>query len=573
MYQGKFDKKGKNSSMSVEEIVASRNRSSRETPSASRPDPTRTAASRTASQSVRASQPGARAPQTGARTAPQAQRSAQTDSRAPQQGSRPAAQSGARAAAGRPQSSAPARRPVPAQAVVAEPERRGPRLGSVIFYTLYFLFIFLFFVGTFLGLNWLHGWLTAYEAAQPTVKCEEVFQQVFGNPDWGALYTAAGIQDTQFEGKEQFVSYMTDLVGNSQLSYQETSAGLSGDKKYFVKLGDQKLAYFTLTPHGSTEKVTDIPDWQLGQIGLFYERNQGTLIQTVDGHVPSINGVPLTEDYIIQKTAMRADNAGFLPADATTPGTSIYRIDGLLTPPVVTVLDKDGNVMEAPYDSEKNMYVEKADAISIPDDQKQLALEAIKVYARYQIKEASTDTVAKYFDSSKDAYKSIMQTVLTWTKGNNGYEFTEDSVTSYSRYSDSMFSVYVSTKLNIKLLDGGTTDKPIKATLLFEKVNGNWKVTKMTNADIGQPVGQVRLTFMKNDTVLESKFYDMETDSLTTPLVSDEEGKTFSGWYQKATDDSGKETYSLVFAPDGNGSVTLPNGTVLSPMTLYALYE
>ena len=47
MYQGKFDKKGKNSSMSVEEIVASRNRSSRETPSASRPDPTRTAASRT----------------------------------------------------------------------------------------------------------------------------------------------------------------------------------------------------------------------------------------------------------------------------------------------------------------------------------------------------------------------------------------------------------------------------------------------------------------------------------------------------------------------------------------------
>ena len=255
MYQGKFDKKGKNSSMSVEEIVASRNRSSRETPSASRPDPTRTAASRTASQSARASQPGARAPQTGARTAPQAQRSAQTDSRAPQQGSR-ASQSGARAAASRPQSPAPSRRPAPAQAVVAEPERRGPRLGSVIFYTLYFLFIFLFFVGTFLGLNWLHGWLTAYEAAQPTVKCEEVFQQVFGNPDWGALYTAAGIQDTQFEGKEQFVSYMTDLVGNSQLSYQETSAGLSGDKKYFVKLGDQKLAYFTLTPHGSTEKVT-----------------------------------------------------------------------------------------------------------------------------------------------------------------------------------------------------------------------------------------------------------------------------------------------------------------------------
>ena len=78
---------------------------------------------------------------------------------------------------------------------------------------------------------------------------------------------------------------------------------------------------------------------------------------------------------------------------------------------------------------------------------------------------------------------------------------------------------------------------------------------------------------MKNDTVLENKFYDMETDSLTTPLVSAEDGKTFSGWYEKTTDDSGKETFSLVFTPDENGHVTLPNGTVLSPMTLYALYE
>ena len=74
------------------------------------------------------------------------------------------------------------------QAVVQEePRRRGPRLGGVIFYTLYFLFIFLFFVATYVGLNWLRGWLTDFEAAQPTTKCQEVFDALFRDPDWAAL--------------------------------------------------------------------------------------------------------------------------------------------------------------------------------------------------------------------------------------------------------------------------------------------------------------------------------------------------------------------------------------------------
>ena len=32
-------------------------------------------------------------------------------------------------------------------------------------------------------------------------------------------------------------------------------------------------------------------------------------------------------------------------------------------------------------------------------------------------------------------------------------------------------------------------------------------------------------------------------------------------------------TYTMVFDPDENGHVTIPNGTTLEPMTLYALFE
>ena len=69
-------------------------------------------------------------------------------------------------------------RPAPARAQ-EPPKKKGPRIGGVIFYTLYFLFIAIFCLGTFLGLNYLEGWLEDYEAAQPDAKSEEVFHQLF----------------------------------------------------------------------------------------------------------------------------------------------------------------------------------------------------------------------------------------------------------------------------------------------------------------------------------------------------------------------------------------------------------
>ena len=63
----------------------------------------------------------------------------------------------------------------------------------------------------------------------------------------------------------------------------------------------------------------------------------------------------------------------------------------------------------------------------ISEEEKTVALVGIKAYAEYQIKEATRQKVGQYFDSKGEAYKSIMETVLTWTKGNNGYSFANDS--------------------------------------------------------------------------------------------------------------------------------------------------
>lgn len=460
--------------------------------------------------------------------------------------------------------------PQKAAAVEEEPKRRGPRMGSLIFYTFYFMFILLFFVATWLGLQWLQGWLVDYEAAQPTTKSQEVFEQLFADPDWAALYDMAGIEDTQYEGKEEFVAYMENRTEGKELTFQETSAGISG-KKYAVLMEGEKIGTFML--EGESASLTAIPDWKMGPVELFYEREESYLIQISGDHTASVNGVALGEDFTIQIATTKAESSGLLPIG--TSGEKVYtqRIDGLMAVPTVTVVDKSGKEIAVSYDAENKTFIAETAGSVISEEEKSVALEAIKAYAEYQIKEASRQKVAQYFDSNGDAYKSIMETVLAWTKGNNGYSFANDSITGYAKYSENLFSVYATTELTIKLTDGGTQVKPINATLLFERQNGKWKVIRMSNADISEPVGEVRLTFMNDSTLLDSKFVDNDANELQTPVVSAPEGKVFVGWMTKTVNAEGKVEGNLIFTPDESGYVSISSGYTLEPMTLYAYFE
>ena len=530
MYQGKFDSKNKRTTVDVSQLVAQRNSA----PSQEQPQ----------RQPVRENLPRTNPARTQQPTRQQNVRQSQP-TRQPS-GNRP-----------------------PVTQTVPEKHRKGPRLGGVIFYTLYFMFILVFFVATFFGLQWLQGWLADYQAAQPTTKSQEVFDQLFSHPDWGALYDAAGIEDTPYEGKEQFVSYMENKVGDATLTFKETSAGLSGDKKYFVLLGDEKIASFTLS--GQTAAITDIPDWELGGVELFFDRSETFYIQNVDGHTVEVNGVPLDDSHVIQIATTAA--AERLPIGVTGTSTCTQEISDLMAVPTVTIFDKSGKSMEVSYDAETHTFTEQTEANTISDSEREAALNAAKTNCLFMIEKASKADIAKYFDTSSDVYSVIVNLGNLWVQDNNGYRFTKEEVSDYARYSDDLFSAHVVLNLNVTRKDGTTKDFGYDQTLFFRKQDtGKWLVYDATNADVNAPVGKVRLTFMNGDTVLSSEFVKTDATELDTPLVSAPEGKVFIGWYRIDKYDNGT-TYTMVFDPDENGHVTIPNGTTLEPMTLYALFE
>ena len=101
----------------------------------------------------------------------------------------------------------PAVTPTPAAEPTGKKEKKtkykGNKTVTKVFYTCYFLMILLFCGGVFFAHGLLVDWLTKFEAAQPTVKSEEVFTELFAQPDWADLYDRSGMTDTVYEGKEE----------------------------------------------------------------------------------------------------------------------------------------------------------------------------------------------------------------------------------------------------------------------------------------------------------------------------------------------------------------------------------
>lgn len=565
MYKGKFDQKNKQEVTDIQELLAQRNSAPAKEPPAERPKKA--------------------APQNAApvkKEAPVRDTSAKAPGKAPSAKTSPAKTPSARTVPPARTTAQPARTQ-PAKKPAAQPAKphNGPRLGGVIFYTLYFMFILVFFVATFIGLLWLRGWLTDYELAQPTAKAEQVFTQLFTDPDWDALYDASGVQDSAYEGKEQFVTYMTNKIGNSQLTYLATSAGLSTDKKYVVRLGNEKVAAFTLVDKNNVGDTTldnlgKLPDWQLGTVEVFFERDSSYLIEKVNGHTALVNDVILDDSNIIQIATTKAEE--YLPDGTTGVSMCVQEVTGLFTQPTVTIFDEKGNQMEVTYDETTHTFTERTESNTITDELKEQALNAARNYCMWMI-EALKDraTFAKYFDPSSEIYKTTVALSHSdlFMQSNNGYEFVNETVSNYCRYTDDLFSVRVAITMNVTRTDNSVKPYEYEKSMFFRKNDsGKWLCFEATNVDVSQPVGRVRLTFMYGDTVLTSDMYQTDSSEIITPLISPiPEGKVLTGWATVSEDESGSTVYTLVFQPDSTGRVAIPEGTSLEPMTLYALFE
>jgi len=454
-----------------------------------------------------------------------------------------------------------------------EKKKKGIRVGTIIFYVLYLMLIGAAAYGINYGLNLLNDWLSVYEASQPDTRSQEVFNEYFADPDWGKIYDMAGLQGTEFEGRDAYITYMENLVGDTELTYSKTSAGLSGGQKYIVKLGDKKVATFTMQ-NPITDEL-EIPQWSLDKVEAgFFTRNEDVTILTQPGRTVTLNGVPLDESYVVKTTSSVVDN--YLPEGMRGKRTATLYAKGFLVAPEVMVIDENGSSVALEYDETTNTYSEgtllNPVNAEISTEEKNALLDATYAYCRHMIG-AKGANLQKHFDTKSAIYKTINKNEL-WFKGYASYDFTTADVTEYHRYTEDLFSARIQITLNVYRADGSLKDFPINTTLFLQKdEKGTWLVNNMTNVNIHEILTEVRLTWIQDGEVLASEMVDASVNFLTPPAVTVPEGKEFLGWFTESTDDNGNVTLSLVFAPTENGKIALADDYVLEPMVLQARFE
>ena len=461
----------------------------------------------------------------------------------------------------------------PQESVAPQPVKKAPRKGTKVFWLSCLIFVAVFYVATFIGLQVLKGWLVKFEAAQPTVKSQEVFAELFDKPDWEKLYETAGLEAGSYEDAATFAAFMETKVGGEKLTFLETSAGLSGDKKYVVCLGDEKLGTFTLEDKNDAQGMTAVPDWQLSDVTFFLAGQESFRILMAEGNTAYINGIALSEDQVVARRTSQAD--AYLPTFAPKTRIQILEVAGLLTTPVVEIRDGAGQALEVTYDAETATFSQAMAQEELPEDLHALALDALETYALYMSGKATKAQVGKYFDKNSETYASIMAADLAWVQKGSDYTFTDKNVTDYRTHGEEIFSVRVSVDLNITRKEDGTVKTTdITQSMFFAKnSSGDWVCFEMTAVDASVWLEEVRLVFLKDGEVISDTFVDSESSSVTCPLVSVPEGKTFKGWTVEEKDENGRPVLRLVFSPDESGVVNLPSGTVLTPMTLSPLFE
>lgn len=451
---------------------------------------------------------------------------------------------------------------------IAKPQKKGPLRGSAIFYLCFFSYILVFYLALYGGLTFLKDWLTNFELAQPTRKSREVFSQFFESRDWNALYDAAQVQG---ESRESFTAYLESTVGSQSLTCMETSAGLSGDRKYNVRLGNRKLASFTLTDNNHVTTLTGLPDWQLSGMEFFFDRQDSWLVQVPSGCTVWADGRKLDDSSILRIRSTKADL--YLPKDVTGPRILTMEIPGTVSRPNVDVLDAAGMPLSVTFDEAARTFTAGEEPPALSGEERKLALDAVKTYALYMIERAGAAEVAEYFEKDTSTYTAIISTDRSAVQDAQSREFTDESVTDYCRYSDGSFSVRVELTLKQYRPSGSAKEDRISQSLFFRKTNGKWKCWQMTAIDVSAVTETVRLTFRDQKGILSDGFYPADLSLLVCPTVTAPEGMIFSGWVVEETDAAGQTVKRLVFQPDADGTVSLPGGTQLEPMTLYPLFE
>ena len=447
----------------------------------------------------------------------------------------------------------------------------GAIIGGIFFYLILAIAISLSLLGLKGKTNKLTAQLKSYEKLQPEWVSQQIFSQVFSSPDWAAIYDNTNVELNMFENKENFANFMKKRVGDVPLTYQRGSDPEDGRLLYHILLNKEKIASFYMKNMSSDSKA---PKWQLDGIQVFFQAEDSYRILCSSEHIVKVNGVQLDDRFLIQRSGMKLkEGLGELSENVQLPGTCLYEVGDLLVKPQVTVEDVNGQTMAVSYDEATATFSETVAQVSVPEEAKNLALDAVKTYCEFMIKKATRADLSKFFNPDTDTYQAITASDLTWIQRESGHSTANEKVSDFVRLNNEHFSIRVSLTWQLQRKDGSVKESPVDVTLIFGKEkSGKWRCQRMTGVEFVESFHTVRVRFMHEQTVISSILVSSSDQTIQCPAVGIPDGRKLAGWVTVMQDENGMDYYQRVLEPDESGLSKVPDGLFDHPIDLYPVH-
>lgn len=489
---------------------------------------------------------------------------------------------------------------IPLMEIPDEPEeyqvtrRRSilPVITGIIFYLLIAVGIFLFWRNSQNKLIDLDRQLEAYELSQASHFAQELFDEHFSAPDWGALYDAASADMlTQYEGRDAYIRYMKAKVGGQPLIYQHRKDLSETEILYDVYLQKEQIAAFTIVNSSSDPAA---PNWQFGGVKIFYTNDQSYRIECAIGHTIKVNGIPLDESTIVKTVQLLPTNAlKMLASQFPVIGINTHEIQGLMSAPLVSIEDAQGTPLEVSYNEQTHVYSESLSQKAVPQEIQDLALSAVHTYCEFMLQQANAADISKYFKTGTDTHKAITSVRRDHLQKPAGCTFAEEQINNLVYYADDFYSVDVNLTVQMDRGDGTIKEDLVEKSLFFRQQNdGSWICTNMTSEKLYDEVTTVRVKFVQDDNVLFSRMINQKEQVLYCPdpvvptelpdnspahIMKKEEDTqlekiVFAGWGLKLLDPAGKPYYQPVFQVGLDRKAEVPGGLLDEPVTLYPIF-
>lgn len=284
--------------------------------------------------------------------------------------------------------------------------------------------------------------LASFEATRPEAVAEKVFEQYFKSYDFAGFLKAADREYRALDSAESINTLIKDYYGGRDLELIQVVSDNENSEKYAIVLDNRQIAYFVLT-EGSKTAAYGFKYYELTDGEINCPLYKSVTVQVPTGYTVKLNG-NLIDKAFITESGIKHKSCEYVLAPAQGILCEKYVVKGILDDVSVSVFAADGGEVSVEYDTADGIY--KADAqndVVLMREFEDYCLDAARAYAKYMTNDGSFSKLSYYLDKEKPIYTRIKGVDLNWVPKHTGNQLLNESVSSFYRYSDEIFSCRV----------------------------------------------------------------------------------------------------------------------------------